>query len=161
MPTEFVTARNHIDGLIRAHGWAVLTVEPKPFGHAPTYSYTVGLHETHGHPEILMVGLDQKKSMGLLNAVGSPVRGGARFGDPSRLDGVIRDFQVWLRKIPSKTAGTWAIVAKSRYRRQNWGLLQMFYPDAAGLFPWDDGCDAAYMATQGLLLDAMPPPGAP
>jgi len=128
--------RRQIEANIQKFGWAVQGVLPDD--DTPSYSYTIGLTETFGHPELLMMGFSPDLMMQLLNLVGDLVKGGERFGDWSASDVVVRDFSVILRLVPHAVAEQWARAASERYRRQGkpWSLLQVFLPDQAGLFPW-------------------------
>ena len=59
--------------LIQRHGWMIQYVS------APTpWAYTIGLSPGFAHPELIVVGLDHRRSMDVLNNLGEQVRAGAR-----------------------------------------------------------------------------------
>jgi hypothetical protein len=65
--------RDHIEQF----GWSIVAVEAEP-AHAP-FAYTVGLTRFHGHPELLVTGLDPASTAMLLNQLSLEVRAGRRF----------------------------------------------------------------------------------
>ena len=44
---------DNLRDIVRRRGWAVLMVEPPPGGVG--WAYTIGLHLSYGHPELLVV----------------------------------------------------------------------------------------------------------
>jgi hypothetical protein len=61
---------------IERYGWSIVGVEGEPT-QAP-FAYTIGLTRFHGHPELLITGMDPASGARLLNALGEEVRGGRR-----------------------------------------------------------------------------------
>ncbi len=59
-------------------GWAIETVPGD--GYDLPYAYTVGLTRYHGHPEVLVSGVDACGAMEYLDGVGERIRAGERFG---------------------------------------------------------------------------------
>ena len=54
-------------------GWYVINVADEP-----PFSYSIGLFEHFGHPEIIMFGLDSKRSHGIINDAGRHIREGSQ-----------------------------------------------------------------------------------
>lgn len=153
---EIERLRSRIAEVVGRHGWAVQAVLPGARPVTPSFAYTVGLAETFRHPEILMVGFEPEMMTHILNEAGERIREGMRFADWDRCDRIVRGFPVWFREIHQDEARSWAKAAseRSRTRSAPFGLLQMFLPDPAGLFPWDEGCDRAYVGMQGGIRKA-------
>ena len=63
--------------IVRRVGWAVMVVEPPPGGVG--WAYTIGLHLSYGHAELLVVDDDVHRAHGLLNSLGRRIRDGERF----------------------------------------------------------------------------------
>ena len=146
--------RRFIDRAVKEHGWYVQSVLPGPQGD-PSFSYTIGMTETFGHPELLMIGFPPDLMHQLLNGVGKLDRAGERFGEWDQSDKVVEGFPVYFRAVPLPQARKWARGASERYRPRSFGLLQVFLPDRNGKFPWDEGCDPTYLRLQGKLLQHM------
>jgi hypothetical protein len=83
MPGSAVRIRADID----AHGWHVIKVPPDDEG--PGFAYSIGLHQSFGHAEVIIFGLPLDVKHIMINTVGDEVRRGARFGDGSVSDEVL------------------------------------------------------------------------
>lgn len=149
--------RTRLDKNVLEFGWSVQAVLPGETPSDPSFAYTIGFAETFGHPEIMMVGFDPQLMMQLLNGIGELIRSGVRVGDWDSSDNVITGYPVWFRQVSDEVARSWARGASERCRVNGapFSLLQMFLPDAKGLFPWEAGCSAVYLNNQGQLLDFM------
>lgn len=88
---------------IKDYGWWIQAVLPGPDN--PPFAYTVGLTETFGHPELLMIGFRPEMMHDLLNGCGRLVKSGERFGNWSTSDKVIEGYPVWLREVTQPEAG--------------------------------------------------------
>lgn len=144
---EFEEILARLDAAIREHGWAVQSVLPGP--DTPSFSYTLGLTETFGHAELIMCRFDPTLMHRLLNDVGELIRAGERFGDWDKSDKVISGYPVVFRELAPEAAREWGKAARNR-NGDRLTVLQVFLPDAAGRFPWDEGCDAGF-ASQAFL----------
>lgn len=121
----------------------------------PAFSYTIGLTESFRHPELILIGLHPQVSQTILNRAGTMIKEGHRFGDMSRADTVIENYPVAFRDVPSPAKQTWAKGDVTRYP-DGFALLQMFYPDIKGLFPWENGADTSFHKLQSSM--ELPPP---
>jgi len=61
---------------IERFGWSIVAVEGNRV-QAP-FAYTIGLTRFHGHPELLVTGLDESSTGSILNQLGSEVKSGRR-----------------------------------------------------------------------------------
>lgn len=59
-------------------GWSICTVPGDGFD--LPYAYTVGLTRYHGHPEVIVSGVDTCGAMEYLDGIGERIRAGERFG---------------------------------------------------------------------------------
>ena len=145
--------RKRMDAMIAETGWWVQAVLPGP--DSPSFAYSVGMTETFGHPEVMVMGFSPELMHTLINGIGELVREGARFGDRDSSDKVIRGYPVVFREPEDAAAAEFALAAVSRYGKGRFRLLQCFLPDAQGRFPWDEGCEEGCVRHQGALLDRM------
>jgi len=135
--------KKRIDALVASGSWLVMMIGPEP-GVSPTYSYTVGLTE-HGLPELAIVGLDPETARHILN----------RAGDLMRKNGAFRDGQAAHDVLGGSTKVVFAELkngslmhATARYGADGYKALQIFWPDRAGLMPWEPGVDPAFAKPQ-------------
>lgn len=140
--------------IISKHGWAVQGVLGS-HRDGGGFSYTIGLTQTLKHPEIFMAGFDPDLSKGLLNDVGNLVKNGYDFANPCLCDRVIREFNVAFRPLEPASVKERGGVGTDVLGP--FEAVQMFLPDPAGRFPWDEGCDPKYVEMQTSLFKTKGP----
>jgi hypothetical protein len=139
----------HIAAVIRRHGWYIAYIgggscsRPGCDGgdsDEPAFAYTVGLFGL-AHQELLIFGVEPDTAAGVLNTLGSGVRG----GEPL-LPGQLLTFDEWPHRIvpePVPNPGEIVFEANRFYQRPDEfsvPVLQLSYDDTEGRFPWEDGC---------------------
>ncbi|MFI7650290.1 DUF4262 domain-containing protein [Micromonospora sp. NPDC049460] len=102
------------------------------------FAYTVGF-TAHGHPELLIAGLDPAISQQLLNDFAARVYDQAeRFTHGQRLGDLIAGYDATIIDgAPTDQLHTGAAIA--RCGDQHVRVQQIAWPNLAGRFPWDDG----------------------
>jgi Domain of unknown function (DUF4262) len=120
---------------IESHGWSITYVEADD--EEVAFAYTIGLTRYHGHPELLVSGLDQSKTVTMLNSFGDEVRRGTRYspGDLVNGHGRVR-FQFAVVDDPRELVDAQETYASAV------GLvpgLQIIYSDGNGHWPWECG----------------------
>ncbi|MEP7192305.1 MAG: DUF4262 domain-containing protein [Actinomycetota bacterium] len=106
----------------------------------PAFAYTVGLAKLD-HPELIIFGLSLQTAQGVLNSMGLPVVAKTRRWGPGRSD------DVFSRGVPAllvevRDSADYLLAANSMFAIPGQGplpALQVLYPDAAGLWPWQKG----------------------
>jgi len=134
---------------IARHGWHVVLVPPE--NDTPGWAHTIGLQESFGHPELVVFGMDLAVLGPLLNRLGEAVRSGERFLAGSERHGILEGLPVAFRPVAPKWIPTFLGNAAWHTRSQRLPVLQAFWPDAAGHFPWAPDCDPAWRGDQPLL----------
>ncbi|MEU6350148.1 DUF4262 domain-containing protein [Streptomyces sp. NPDC047072] len=121
--------------LIAKHGYTVQPVVTD--GRSAPYSYTVGLHTTHGY-ELVMVGIDNPVMNGVLHALVERFTGSAGPDPDERLDGLLANgYQLRMAPVPS--------LEPFSLLRAVYGpdacppFWQAIWPDPAGHFPDEAG----------------------
>ena len=110
---------------------------------APPYAYTKGLHAAHGHPELLIGGLRPEQRTSLLELAAELVRDGERFRPGAESWKLARGYPARFRPLDPAVA---ARVAPQL--GPDVPVLQLFWPDRAGRFPWVEGSDPAVAEAQ-------------
>jgi hypothetical protein len=149
-PVEALTERQAlVTAHVRTHGWHVTGVRAEQA--APGWAYSVGLWHSYRSPEVSVFGLPTQICLDIVNNVGDLVRDGAELRVNQRLGEVVDDYDLALRKV----RGTWFEdlfgQALGFYRTPPLPILQLVWPDRAGLFPWDEGTDQACRERQPQL----------
>jgi hypothetical protein len=115
----------------------------------PALAYTVGLFGM-GHPELLILAVDQGTAMGVLNNVGDRIKAGEDMAP-----GQLITFREWPHRIMverSPNPGEIVLEANRYYRRperESVPVFQLTYDDRDGRFPWDDGYASALQPRPG------------
>jgi hypothetical protein len=134
---------------IEKFGWSAIGVFPS-VDDPPSipFMYTIGLHSLDEHPELLVMGLPRVVAHTVLGILYDKVKGGLRLSHDQRVDGVLQHYDVCLREIPSD--GRPANMARLYYGTDNLPVLQVFWPDVEGRFPWEEDCDASAVEDQDI-----------
>jgi hypothetical protein len=121
-------------------------------GGFPGWSYTVGITDALGCPELIVIGLKGEVAHSLLNDCAGRLQRGARFQDGSRANGLLSNVDCEFRAIEKRWIkqtmghGFWF------YGGDEFAVLQCVYPDINNHFPWDAGFDGMWRSRQPLLF---------
>jgi hypothetical protein len=141
--------------IIDEHGWHVMSVAPGVDDEGELWSYSTGLYYHYKHPEIIVFNEPTRLRQSMINAIGDRVKAGESFEPGKGYSGIIDDFDVQFRPVHSSHCWDWVNFACWFYDNgpTSFPLLQCFYPDMAGKFPWEPGCEQWAIDQQPLLLD--------
>jgi hypothetical protein len=149
-PDEDVDQRVAHD--IARHGWHVVLIPPE--ADSPGWAHSIGLWQRFEHPELLVFGSEPRQLGALVNALGERVRGGRRFAADSEDAGVLEDLPFAFRAVAPRWTNVFLGNAAWHYRSERFPVLQGFWPDREGRFPWDAACAAEVAAEQPQLAHA-------
>ncbi len=112
-------------------------------------AFTVGLWR-NGHPEVVVFGLEQAAAEEILDLVQEEVDDGQRFAAGERRDGLLHQYPVTFGAVtPDKVA---VFEPAVRFHgNADFPMLQLFWPDRQGRFPWDAGVQELCRRSQPLL----------
>ena len=119
---------------IRRHGWHVVVIEADDEG--PGFAYSIGLFRSFGHPEMLVIGLDNDVNAGVVNGVGELVRGGKRFEHLDECGDVLDGYDVAFRRVDPARYPEYVGYARWYHGGADFPLLQCVWPDARHRYPW-------------------------
>jgi hypothetical protein len=148
--------REMIDSHIGEHGCHVVRVMEDDIG--PGFSYTIGLHQRFGHPELIVVGLPGDLGAILLNIAARALIGGARYESGREYDDFLQGYSCTFREIPTEKYPSYFGFAIWFYGGAGFPAMQLIYPDRNRRWPWEEGVDEAFIQEQPLIAVA-PPPG--
>lgn len=143
---------DQVRNIIKEHCYALQAVGPDHEHGVSGFVYTVG-QTISGRPEIIAIlNID-------LNLIASCIKSalietnGRNFKDWIPVDKVLKDYPVVFREVTPKSARSKALIAKALY--PDFRLVQMFFPDGEGRFPWNANCDEVLRAQE--CLDYVSP----
>jgi hypothetical protein len=150
MPDEH---EQNVLGDIARVGWSVIIIPTDDEG--PGFAYSVGIMHTLDHPELIMFGLDGNVAALLINAMGDMVRDGRRFDAAGLYEGIIDRYACKCLAVAARWHEVY--LGYAMWHRRQVGRIgtleavQCLWPDRAGLFPDEPGCDPAVVRAQPLL----------
>jgi hypothetical protein len=120
---------------IDSHGWHVVKVLEDESG--PGFGYSVGLHHTFSHPEILIVGLKLDLIHSMINTIGETIREGGGFKKGNYYSSLIEGFKCYFLEVNPKFYKEYVGYNLWYYRETDFPLLQCVYPTIKGIYPWE------------------------
>jgi hypothetical protein len=136
MGTNEVMAKVASD--VQRFGWHCMSVAPRQGETGNRWSYTVGLCEKLGHPEIAIFGLGSKTAHGILSNCVEAIRVGTRYPPNLPVPGVIKgEYLVEFRSVKPEHLHEKFGAATRYYGDKPLEVFVMFWPSKEGRFPWD------------------------
>jgi hypothetical protein len=138
---------------VRNYGWSLANISD----HKPPFQYTIGLMETCRHPEFVLFGLDGTHAHALFSALIRDIRVGKSYAAPGAYAVNVGgdDHQIGFRRVhPTQHAlylGFAMGFLTNIGRIGELEAMQAFWPDGAGKFPFDVGCELAVHDAQPRL----------
>ena len=143
------TTRAELAANIKQHRWLVFNIM-EGTETEPAFSYTVGLFETFGHPEVVISGVKQEAVMNILNEIGHGVSKGLKREPGVLYDDVLDDYPCVFKPVPSQLYEAYFGRALVFYEGPAFPVLQCVWPDALKRFPGDPGYT---LSTQEVLFE--------
>ncbi len=143
------TIFGHIDRV----GWSVICIPDDDEG--PGFAYSLGLFATHGHPEVIMIGMKTQTMYDLVNWIGKRVVLGHRFEPGKSYKDIIEKYPVWFLQVELTRYKDYLGYANWYYGSTTYPAIQCVWPDMEGRFQWDRDAHPGIGTRQKLL---GPPP---
>jgi hypothetical protein len=120
---------------VRDPGWGVTMIPADANG--PGWAYTVGLWHSYGMPELSMFSLNIETMAACLNLLGDKAKAGKQLAAGQQHGDIVKEHQVELRSVGLPWYRAFFGGAIAFYRRTPFPFLQVVWPTADGLFPWE------------------------
>lgn len=145
-----------IGDAVRRYGWFAVHVPREP--HHPPYTYSIGLYQTHHHPELLISGLPPHTCHGLMGEVADRLYRGRPAPVTGRCHGPVVAHPITYRTILPEHAVRLLPMAYRYYRHfpAPCSVLQVVWSDPAGRFPWDIDFELSLQGRQPRLWEPSP-----
>ncbi len=134
---------------VRAHGWHVINVMPEKT--SPGWAFSIGLFETLHRPEILIFGLRDSTMLQLINQVAENMKEGKKYADGLLDDTLLQGYGCQFKAVDPVWYAETVGLGLWFYGEKEFPLLQLYWPDRNGRFPWDRRCEASVRALQPRL----------
>jgi len=126
---------------VEEFGCSVVSV--KRTNHGPGWSYTVGVFDTSGQPEIITVSLPPETAHFALNRAAELSRGGINLTNGRHRD-FIGEVECEFRPVDPKWVKHLMGWALWYYEGDDFPVVQAVYPDRKNRFPEDEGFDKSF-----------------
>jgi len=120
-------------------------------GDLPPFSYSVGIEQTSGVAELIVIGLKQELAHSIVNTYNNRVRDGKQFEIGRTYPGFVGGFECEIRAVDPSHYHDYLGWCRWLYRGNNFKAVQLVYPDTKGVWPWEAGASVWFRQWQPLL----------
>jgi hypothetical protein len=135
---------------IDQYGWHIISVLADDIG--PSFSYSIGLYESFGHPEVIFVGLKIELAQILINNIGHSIKEGVTYDQDKFYTDILDNYECRMLKVHGSNYDEYVGQAQNHYNGP-FPLLQCVYPTINGVFPWDKEWPSDLLSVQPLLSE--------
>lgn len=128
--------------IIDEYGWFVMSVVPGEDDGGDAWTFSTGLFYRYRHPEVIIFNGPAGIGHSMINALGDRVKAGEKFQPGKSYAHIIGDFDVQFRPMHPSHYLDWVYSACWFYDNDpnSFPMLQCFWPDMNGKFPWEPEC---------------------
>jgi hypothetical protein len=137
---------------VELYGWHVVLIQGDE---EPGFLFTIGLWQTFRHPEILLFAPSEDPTgmAGRLQPVAERVSEGEVFEPDSVHEEIFGRFSGAFRTVERQWYPWFLGTAMAFYGGVDFPVVQLFWPDRDGTFPWETGFSAELHPFQPLLFE--------
>lgn len=126
---------------IESYGWAVTKIFIPAGEEGIDFAYSTGLYSKFGEPEIVIFGLPLDAMHRIINIVANQIKSGVKFAPNQDYNHLIERHYCQFKIVDrSQYEGHFAR-SSWFYGSQDYPVLQCFWPDKSGYFPWQAECN--------------------
>lgn len=138
---------------IHTDGWQITGVLAREQEPGPEFAYSIGFFHTMEHPEVILFGLPVETCMKAVNLIGLDIQSGVHFQTGLVYEGILKfPYLCCFKEVDPKHYREHVGYALWFYETDPFPLLQCFWSDHTGRFPWDEGCSAYASEAQPMHL---------
>ncbi|NRA68844.1 MAG: DUF4262 domain-containing protein [Pseudobacteriovorax sp.] len=125
----------------------------------PPFSYTIGLNQSYGHPEIIVIGLKRDLAHWILNECNRLISEGSKFACNKSYDGFLDNVSVKFNLVEKRFYEEYLGWGIWLNKGLDFKVLQLLYPTTLGMFPWESDTPEFFKTWQPILnqnIDRIP-----
>jgi Domain of unknown function (DUF4262) len=134
---------------IAEYGWHCVNVVEDDG--QPPWSFTIGLYETYGFPELIIIGRSRATSHAMLKSIAD----GIESNDPLNLTDPVGHLLLGLKchllEVHPRYYSDYVGFAKWFYRKRKFPLYQIIWPNSKGIYPWISNAPRTFKEWQPVL----------
>lgn len=135
---------------VREHGCHVVSVFD-PEERLPTFSYSIGIKQSAGAPDAIVIGVQPKLGHWLVNEYCRRVRAGAVFLRGTKYEGFLVGFSVFVEPARQALHQEYTLGCKRFYKAAEYSVVQIIYPTTKGAWPWQKTASEWFRSNQPML----------
>lgn len=135
---------------IEKYGCHVVSVFD-PNGKLPFFSYSIGIQDSSGAPDVIVIGLRHELAGFLVNEYNRRVRAGRRFKRGTRYKGFLRGFSVYFEPARRERYRRYAYGCARYYDGREYSMVQLVWPSTRGVWPWNKSASKSLVRNQPML----------
>jgi hypothetical protein len=120
-------------------------------GELPPFTYSVGISEQTGEPEVVVIGLKRELAHFMVNEYNKRVRAGEKFIVGKLYSGFIEGFNVLAEEVPTVSYDEYFGQNLKLYGGPHFRVLQLIYPTTTGVWPWSNEASENFRNRQPVL----------
>jgi len=120
-------------------------------GYSQPFSYSIGLWETYGHPEIICFGLPSDLAHAIINDVAELIKQGGKFETNQDYSKIFKASRAAFLKVDKRNIDDYFGVACEYYKDKEFETLQLIWTDRNDKFPWEENFEEEFLYKQPLL----------
>ncbi len=141
---QSMSALEKIEWMIETDGYALEVVAPDTDSDPPQagYSYTINFPDHVGFPDVVVFGLTPVAARGLLGLVRDTLAAGTEIPIGDELVGLLdNELRCCFAAVNLAEWAPLFATAEAWYRGDDFGIVQLVYPDRNGFLPYEAGFD--------------------
>jgi hypothetical protein len=142
---------------IHTDGWQISGVLSRRQKLGPSFAYSIGFFHTMVHPEVILFGLPVQACMKTVNAIGLEIQSGRQFQADRIYESLVKPLYLCcFKEVDPRCYREHVNYALWFYESDPFPMLQCFWSDHYGRFPWDPDCSPYARESQPVHLLAEP-----
>jgi hypothetical protein len=137
---------------IATYGWHCVNIFAE--GDDPAYSFTIGLFQSYGHPELIIFGLRSEIAHQILSIAADAAKAGVPLDLTQPTDAFLNNYLCCFVQVPLTEYHDHVGYCRWYYQGNDFPLYQIVWPSRSGLFPWHPEATSEFRATQPVLSGA-------
>jgi Domain of unknown function (DUF4262) len=117
----------------------------------PTFTYSIGIYETQGKPELLILGLDTKLAHSMVNNYNDRLKSGEIFRPGEYYSGFLEGFDICFVEVDEEYHNEYPLACNTHYGDDPYKVYQLVWPTTDGQWPWDNNTSEFYQWSQPIL----------
>ncbi|WP_085317559.1 DUF4262 domain-containing protein [Derxia lacustris] len=117
----------------------------------PDFAYSIGIQQTTGSPEAIVVGLSVKLGHVLIMKYLDQVQSGKIFSRGSPYHGFLEGCSVYFEPVEKEALAEYTFGCERYYRNRPFNIVQIVYPTPSGVWPWEETASAQFVRLQPML----------